>query len=55
VEQQGGEDRAIALAANALVGRRIEELARLMIGNRRRLAFATFRFRPLKRLLQDYG
>lgn len=47
VKQQGGENGSVALAADLAVLWRIEQLARLMIGNRRRLAFAAFRFRPL--------
>jgi hypothetical protein len=45
VEQERRENGAVALAANALVGRRIEQLARLMIAEGRGLPFAAFRFR----------
>src|SRR5271165_5017540 len=47
MEQQRGEDRAVAFALDRVVLRRIEELARLVIAKRRRLAFAAFRPRPL--------
>jgi hypothetical protein len=47
VKEQGGENGAIALATDVVGLRGLEELARLMICNRRRLAFAAFRFRPL--------
>lgn len=38
--EQGGKNGAVALVANGVVLRRLEVLARLMIGDRRRLAFA---------------
>jgi len=43
VKEQGGKNGAVALAADVIVLRRLEELAGLMIGNRRRLAFAALR------------
>ena len=42
-----GENGAIALALDRVVLRRIEELARLVIAERRRLAFAALGLRPL--------
>ena len=47
VEQQRRQDRAVALAASAVVRGRRQQLARLVVAERRRLAFAAFRFRPL--------
>ena len=47
VEQQRGENGAIALALNRVVRRRVQQLARLMIAERRRLAFGGFHLRPL--------
>ena len=47
VEQQRGQDGAVALALDRVVLRRVEQLARLVIAERRRLAFAAFRLRPL--------
>ena len=47
VEQQRRENGAVALALDRVVLRRLEQLACLMIAERRRLAFAAFRFRPL--------
>src|SRR4051794_32973382 len=47
MEKQRRENGAVALAANAVVGWRIEQLARLMIAKSRCLAFAAFRLRPL--------
>jgi hypothetical protein len=46
VEQQRGQDGAVAPALDGLCLRRIQQLARLMIADRRRLAFAAFRLRP---------
>jgi hypothetical protein len=40
VKEQGGKNGAVALAADVVVLRRLEEFARLMIGDHRRLAFA---------------
>src|SRR3954447_4082189 len=56
MEQQRRENGAVALAANAVVGWRVEQLTRLMIAKSRCLAFAAFRFRPLDafdRVLRD--
>ena len=47
VEQQRGQDGAIALALDGFFLRRIQQLARLVVADRRRLAFAAFRLRPL--------
>ena len=47
VEQQRGQNGAVALALDGVGLRRGEQLARLMIAERRRLAFAAFRLRPL--------
>src|SRR3954447_8871447 len=47
MEQQRRQDRAVALAADAIVGWCVEQLARLMIAKSRCLAFAAFRLRPL--------
>ena len=47
VEQQRGQDGAVALALDRVGLRRRQQLARLMIAERRRLAFAAFRLRPL--------
>src|SRR3954462_14029462 len=47
MEQQRRENGAVALAANAVVGWRVEQLARLMIAKSRCLAFAAFRLWPL--------
>src|SRR3954451_10566673 len=47
MEQQRRENGAVALAANAVVEWRVEQLARLMIAKSRRLAFAAFCFRAL--------
>src|SRR3954469_25088690 len=47
MEKQRRENGAVALAANAVVGWRVEQLARLMIAKGWRLAFAAFRLRPL--------
>ena len=47
VEQQRGQDGAVALALDRVVSRRVQQLARLVIADRRRLAFAAFRLRPL--------
>ena len=47
VEQQRGENGAVALALDRVVRRCLEQLARLVIAERRRLAFAAFRPRPL--------
>ena len=47
MEQQRGENGAIALALDRVVRRRLEQLARLVIAERRRLAFAAFGLRPL--------
>src|SRR4051794_15113434 len=47
MEQQRRENGAVALAADAVVGWRVEQLARLMIAKGWRLAFAAFRLRAL--------
>ena len=47
MEQQGGEDGAVALALDRVGLRRVEQFAGLVIAERRRLAFAAFRPRPL--------
>ena len=47
VEQQRREDGAVALALDGVGLRRGQQLARLVIAERRRLAFAAFRLRPL--------
>ena len=47
VEQQRREDGAVALALDRVLLRRVEQLARLVVADRRRLAFAAFRPRPL--------
>ena len=47
VEQQRRQNGAVALALDRVVGRRSQQLARLMVAERRRLAFAAFRLRPL--------
>jgi hypothetical protein len=46
VEQQRGQDRAITLALDRVGCRRNQQLARLVIAERRRLAFTALRFRP---------
>ena len=43
VEQQRREESPIALAANAVVDRRVEQLAGLVVAERRRLALGGFR------------
>ena len=50
VEQQRRQDRAVALALERVGVRRGQQLARLVVAERRRLAFAAFRLRPLARL-----
>src|SRR5208283_2866567 len=47
VEKQRRQDRAIALALDGVFLRRGQQFARLVIAERRRLAFAAFRLRPL--------
>src|SRR3954449_11289234 len=47
MEKQRRENGAVALAANAVVGWRVEQFARLMIAKGWCLAFAAFRLRPL--------
>src|SRR3954462_26112 len=47
MEKQRRENGAVALAANAVVGWCVEQLARLMIAKSRGLALAAFRLRPL--------
>ena len=47
VEQQRGQNGAVALALDRVVRRCVQQLARLMVAERRRLAFAAFRLRPL--------
>lgn len=47
MEQQGGEDRPIALALKSVGLRRLEQLARLVVADRRRLAFAAIGLRAL--------
>ena len=47
VKQQGREDRAVALALDRVGLGRVEQLAGLVIAERRRLAFAALRPRPL--------
>jgi hypothetical protein len=44
VEQEGRENGAVTFAARAVVGRRVEQFAGLVIDERRRLAFAPFGF-----------
>jgi hypothetical protein len=55
VEQQRRKDRAVALALDRVFLRRCEQLARLMIADRRRLAFAAFGPRPLDALDRIVG
>src|SRR5208282_2703923 len=55
VKQEGRENGAIALALDRVVLRGIEELARLVIAERWRLAFAAFRPRPLDALDRVMG
>jgi hypothetical protein len=47
VEQQRRQDGAVALALDGVLAGRCEQVARLMIADRRRLAFAAFGLRPL--------
>ena len=47
VEQQRRQDRAIALGLERIGRRRRQQLARLVVADRRRLAFGGFRLRPL--------
>jgi hypothetical protein len=47
VEQQRRQDGAVALALDRVLAGRCEQVARLMIADRRRLAFAAFGLRPL--------
>ena len=47
VEQQRRQNGAVALALDRVVLGRGQQLARLVIADRRRLAFAAFRLRPL--------
>jgi hypothetical protein len=47
VEQQRRENCAVAFAFDRILVRRHQEIARLVVANRRRLAFAAFRLRPL--------
>ena len=47
VEQQRGQDGPVALALQRVRLRRGQQLACLVIGKRRRIAFAAFRPRPL--------
>ena len=47
MKQQRREDGAVALALDRVLPRRFEQLARLVIADRRRLAFAAFRPWPL--------
>src|SRR5260370_42281093 len=55
VKQERRENGAIALALDRVVLRGIEELAGLVIAERRRLAFAAFRPRPLDALDRVMG
>ena len=55
MEQQRGEDGAVALALDRVVRRRLEELAGLVIAERRRLALAALRLRPLDALDRIMG
>ena len=55
VEQQRREEGAIALAAHGVVDRRVEQLAGLVVAERRRLAFGGFRRRPLHALDRIVG
>ncbi|MBV9704205.1 MAG: hypothetical protein JO163_15855 [Methylobacteriaceae bacterium] len=47
LEQQLRQDRTITLALDGILAGRREQLARLMIADRRRLAFAALGLRPL--------
>src|ERR1700722_15576503 len=55
MKEQGGKKGAGALAAEGVVLRRLEEFARLMIGDRRRLAFAAPSLWPLDALRRVMG
>ena len=55
VEEQRGENGAVALALDRVVLRRIEQLARLVVAERRRLAFAALGPRPLDALDRVMG
>ena len=50
VIKQGGQDRPVALALDRDAFRRIEQLPRLVVAQRRRLAFVAFHRRPLHAL-----
>ena len=47
VEQQRRQDRAVALGLERIGRRRRQQFARLVVADRRRLAFGGFRLRPL--------
>ena len=55
MEQQRRQDGAVALALDGVRAGRGEQVARLMIAKRGRLAFAAFGLRPLERLSPGYG
>ena len=55
VEQQRRQDGAVALALDGVRLRRGQQLARLVVADRRRLAFAAFRLRPLDALDRVVG
>jgi hypothetical protein len=46
VKQQRREDGAVALTPDGVLLRRFEQFARLVVADRRRLAFAALRARP---------
>ena len=47
MEQQGRQNRAVAPALDGVLAGRCEQVARLVVADRRRLAFAAFGLRPL--------
>ena len=55
VEQQGGQDGAVALALDGVIWRRGQQVTGLVIADRRRLAFAAFRLGPFDTLHRIMG
>jgi len=55
VEQQRRENGAVALALDRIGRRRVQQLARLVVAEGRRLAFAAFRPRPFDALHRVVG